>query len=94
LGDGPWFDGEHFSIVDAVFGPVFRYFDTFERIGDFAFFAATPRVTAWRRRLAQRASVRDAVADDYDACLLAFLRRRGSALSARIAARDIASLTG
>jgi glutathione S-transferase len=93
LGDGPWFDGERFSIVDAVFGPVFRYFDTFECIGDFAFFAATPRVTAWRRRLAQRASVRDAVADDYDARLLAFLRRRGSALSARIAARDTASLT-
>src|SRR3977135_3643833 len=21
----PWFDGEHFSLVDAVFGPVFRY---------------------------------------------------------------------
>src|SRR3954468_18104844 len=23
---GPWFDGERFSLVDAVFGPVFRYF--------------------------------------------------------------------
>src|SRR5258708_21801644 len=23
----PWFDGEDFSLVDAVFGPVFRYFD-------------------------------------------------------------------
>ena len=23
----PWFDGEKFSLVDAVFGPVFRYFD-------------------------------------------------------------------
>src|ERR1700716_1001913 len=22
---GPWFDGEKFSLVDAVFGPVFRY---------------------------------------------------------------------
>jgi glutathione S-transferase len=93
MGQGPWFDGERFSIVDAVFGPVFRYFDTFERIGDFAFFAAMPKLSAWRRRLAQRASVRDAVADDYDACLLAFLRRRGSALSARIAAHDAASLS-
>src|SRR3974390_2146178 len=24
---GPWFGGEIFSLVDAVFGPVFRYFD-------------------------------------------------------------------
>src|ERR1700738_5138669 len=23
----PWFDGESFSLVDALFGPVFRYFD-------------------------------------------------------------------
>src|SRR5262245_10609974 len=35
LGQGPWFAGEHFSLVDAVFGPVFRYFDAFDRIGDF-----------------------------------------------------------
>jgi glutathione S-transferase len=27
LGDGPYFAGEKFSVVDAVFAPVFRYFD-------------------------------------------------------------------
>jgi len=91
LRDGPWFDGTHFSIVDAVFGPAFRYFDTFERIGDFGFFDATPKVSAWRARLAQRVSVRDAVAADYDERLLQFLRRRGSALSARIAPRESAT---
>jgi glutathione S-transferase len=92
LHDGPWFDGAHFSIVDAVFGPVFRYFDAFERIGEFGFFDATPRLHAWRTKLAQRASVRDAVAADYDERLLQFLRQRGSALSARIAQRDAASV--
>jgi len=30
----PWFDGEDFSLVDAVFGPVFRYFDVFDEIAD------------------------------------------------------------
>jgi glutathione S-transferase len=30
LGDGSFFDGSAFSIVDAVFGTVFRYFDGFE----------------------------------------------------------------
>src|SRR3954454_4100243 len=35
----PWFDGEKFSLVDAVFGPVFRYFDTFDEIGDFGILA-------------------------------------------------------
>ena len=69
-------------------GPVFRYFDSFERIGDFGFFEATPKLRAWRARLAQRPSVRDAVAPDYDARLMQFLRQRGSALSARIAQRE------
>ena len=84
LGPGPYFDGERFSIVDAVFGPVFRYFDTFERISDFGFFAATPRVRAWRRALSLRSSVRRAVGADYDARLLEFIESRGSALSRRV----------
>ena len=46
LGRGPYFDGGRFGIVDAVFGPVFRYFDSFERIGDFAFFETTLKVRA------------------------------------------------
>lgn len=32
LGAGPYFDGDRFSIVDAAYAPVFRYFDTFDRI--------------------------------------------------------------
>jgi len=80
---GPWFDGERFGLVDAVFGPVFRYFDVFERIGDFGIFDDTPRVSAWRRELSMRPSVRAAVADDYGARLLQFLRSRGGALSAQ-----------
>jgi glutathione S-transferase len=75
-----------------VFGPVFRYFDTFERIGTFGFFDSAPNVSAWRARLAQRPSVRNAVAADYDQRLLAYLRARGSALSARIAQRDTISV--
>ena len=31
----PWFDGDEFSLVDAVFGPVFRYFDVFDGIAEF-----------------------------------------------------------
>jgi len=82
-GEGPWFDGARFGLVDAVFGPVFRYFDVFEQMADFGFFARTPRVSAWRQALAARPSVRDAVKADYGARLMQFLRSRGSALSAQ-----------
>lgn len=84
LGGGPWFAGEKFSIVDAVFGPVFRYFDVFDTIADFDVFDRTPKVRAWRRALAQRKSVQEAAPADYPARLAAFLKARNSALSARM----------
>jgi glutathione S-transferase len=81
LGPGPYFDGSGFSLVDAVFGPVFRYFDTFDRIGDFGILVGKPKVAGWREKLAARSSVRAAVAPDYDARLWAFLRARKSHIS-------------
>jgi glutathione S-transferase len=84
LGAGPYFSGERFSIVDAVFAPVFRYFDSFERSADFGFFEATPRLREWRAALAARESVRRAVAADYHERLLVFLESRDSALSCRM----------
>jgi glutathione S-transferase len=83
LGTGPYFAGERFSIVDAVFGPVFRYFDVFDEIADFGCFRDLPKVTAWRRQLAGRDSVRRAVRPEYPALLAQFIRERGSELSRR-----------
>lgn len=80
LGDGPWFAGDRFSLVDAAFAPVFRYFDTFDAIADFGIFARTPRVRAWREELATRPSVRAAVGADYGERLRAFLAERDAYL--------------
>jgi glutathione S-transferase len=73
LGDGPYFAGERFCLVDASFGPVLRYFDVFDGIIDRDIFSKTPKVRAWRRALAVRPSVRDAVSADYADRLRAFL---------------------
>jgi glutathione S-transferase len=82
---GPFFAGTRFGLVDAAFGPVFRYFDVFEAIDSgFAVFEGLPRVAAWRHALAARPSVRQAVAPDYAARLLGFIAGRGSALAARL----------
>jgi glutathione S-transferase len=77
----PWFDGEEFSLVDAVFGPVFRYFDVFDGIGDFGILAGKPKLTRWRASLAARPSVKSAVSADYPALLRDFLKRRNSWIS-------------
>jgi glutathione S-transferase len=76
-----WFDGENFSLVDAVFGPVFRYFDVFDEIADFGSLKGKPKLARWRKSLATRSSVREAVSSDYPTLLRAFIDRRKSWLS-------------
>ncbi|WP_315780606.1 glutathione S-transferase family protein [Bradyrhizobium sp. SZCCHNPS1003] len=80
LGEGPYFTGARFSLVDAVFAPIFRYFDVFDAYGDLGIFASTPKVRAWRDQLAQRPSVRTAVSVDYPQLLRAFLARHDAYL--------------
>ncbi|MFO1037089.1 MAG: glutathione S-transferase family protein [Geminicoccaceae bacterium] len=91
LGSGPWFAGDRFSIVDAVFAPAFRYFDVFDRIADLGVFAGLPKVRRWRAALAQRPSVRDAVVPDYEDRLLAFLKRQDGHLATLIAPTRVAA---
>jgi glutathione S-transferase len=78
LGSGPFFAGKDFSLVDAVFAPIFRYFDVFDALIDLSVFAATPKVRAWRTELARRPSVRSAVGADYPKLLHSFLVRHGA----------------
>ncbi len=87
LGTGPWFAGPHFSLVDAAFAPVFRYFDVLDQIGDFTILTGLPKVAAWRAALAARPSVRTAAPADYPARLARFLAARPSHLGALVAKR-------
>ena len=85
LGDGPWFAGGQFGLVDAAFAPVFRYFDAFDRIGAFGILDGQVALARWRSILGTRRSVQDAVGQDYAERLLVFLRTRGSHLSTLMA---------
>ena len=76
LGDGPWFGGESFGLVDAAFAPVFRYFDLFDWVLDHGILAGKPKLAAWQAALAARPSVAGAVAADYPEALAAFIVRR------------------
>ncbi|MBV8921852.1 glutathione S-transferase family protein [Bradyrhizobium sp.] len=80
LGAGPFFAGDGFSLVDAVFAPVFRYFDVFDDLADLGIFKETPKVRTWRAELAKRPSVRSAVGADYPELLRGFLIRHDAHL--------------
>lgn len=82
---GPFFAGECFTMVDAVFAPVFRYFEVFGALGVGGFLDGLPRVAAWREALAQRESVRAAVSEDYAQLLTQFIVERHSELSRQVA---------
>jgi glutathione S-transferase len=81
LGDGPYFAGASFTLVDAAFAPVFRYFDVFDRIADFGILRDRPKIAAWRKVLGARPSVLAAVAPDFQERLWSFMLKRKSHLS-------------
>ncbi|MCG8434211.1 MAG: glutathione S-transferase family protein [Gammaproteobacteria bacterium] len=90
LTNEPWFNGGTFSLVDAVYGPVFRYFDVINNYGDFGFFTDTPKLTAWRKHLSARSSVQTAVVTEYPELLHDFFLRRQSYLTQLIKERAAA----
>ena len=72
--------GEQFSLVDAAFAPLFRYFDLFEKFDDFQFVNFNPKVSQWREALAKCPSVVGAVSPDYLDNLADFVIARDSYL--------------
>ncbi|MEJ2397119.1 MAG: glutathione S-transferase N-terminal domain-containing protein [Gammaproteobacteria bacterium] len=77
LSDGPFFAGEAFGMVDAIYAPLFRIYRLIrahaglELIGE-----DMPGLAAWADRLLAHASVKDAVPDSFEADYLAFLHRQ------------------
>jgi glutathione S-transferase len=80
LNDGPYFSGENFSLVDAAFAPVFRYFDVIEMLSYIDFFVDVPKVRAWRNVLATRPSVQRAVSEGFPMRLLQFFAGKDSVI--------------
>ncbi|UWQ74172.1 glutathione S-transferase family protein [Leisingera sp. M658] len=77
---GPFFAGETFRLVDGVWGTIFRYFETFEAIGDFGLMPEASHMAVWRAAVMARASVREAPPEGYPARLMEFLCARHSHL--------------
>jgi glutathione S-transferase len=81
MGDGPFFAGAAFGMVDAVYAPLFRYFGIIDATVAHQVFDRLPRISAWRTALEARASVRDAVVEDYADLFLTHLRQQGALIA-------------
>lgn len=78
LGDGPYFAGKDFGMVDAVYAPLFRYFGSIDSGAAHKIFEDLPRVSSWREALAVRPSVKSAVVEDYEERFREHLRQQGA----------------
>lgn len=85
LDNGPFFSGDRFRIIDAVYGPIFRYFDVLDSVMDLDLSREAEKVQRWHSHLRSRESVRQAVTVDYPERLLTFIQNRGSYMSTLIA---------
>jgi glutathione S-transferase len=74
LGDGPYFAGPRFGLVDAAFAPAFRQIAALDSAARTGLLDGLPGLEHWSRSLAARPSVREAVPDGYVARYLASLR--------------------
>lgn len=81
LGDGPYFLGRNFSLVDAAFGPIMRYFDIFDAWIDFGLFRDRPALQLWRIALANRASVRDSAVPGFEQQFIDYLIKKDNHFS-------------
>ena len=78
IGDGPWFNGETFTLCDTAFAPLFRQDSVAGGKLSVLDAAETPKTAAWAERLLALPEVRDSVVDEFEDLFLAALRKNGS----------------
>jgi len=78
LGDGPWFNGDEFSLADTAFAPLFRQNSVAQNRLSVIDPTSMPKVTAWAERLLALPEVRESVVDDFEELYLAVMKKNGS----------------
>lgn len=89
LQQGPYFSGSRFSLVDAAFGPVFRYVGVLGRVFACGPFDSLPKVMHWQDAVMQRRSVQTAVSPDYAEQLKRLLISHGGIIGQRLADHEL-----
>jgi glutathione S-transferase len=75
--DGPYFNGDSISLVDAAYAPFFQRFCFVDAKLNTGLFEKFPRVKAWCDALLSTDQVTGSVSDAFEADFVANLKRRG-----------------
>ncbi len=82
----PFFNGDKFAIIDAVYAPVFRFHIALAQYNDFGFFDDRPQLCLWRDTLLSYDAVIKSVPEDYANELDVYLRKQDSIFSSKMKA--------
>jgi len=74
LGDGPYFNGDTFSLVDTAFAPAFKHLSILEAIVPLDLYSTLPKITRWKHSLLQRQSVQTSVVDNFESLYHEYLK--------------------
>ena len=78
VGDGPYFSGNEFTLLDAAYAPLFMRFELLkkqtEELEDFL----PSKLESWAKALASRPSVINSVTEDFEQNYLSFFKSKGS----------------
>ena len=86
LGEGPWFNGEQFSLADTAFAPLFRQDCVADNQLSVIDPKSMPKVAAWARRLLALPEVRNSVVEEFEDLYLQAMQKNGSYSLNRLAA--------
>ena len=75
--DGPYFNGDQLSLVDASYAPFLQRFSLVEKILQTGLLSAYPRIQQWTDALLANDCVKNSVAPEFQEVFQEGLRRRG-----------------
>ena len=78
LGEGPWFNGEQFTLADTAFAPLFTHLAVGGEKFNMIDANRTPRVAAWSKRLMDLPAVQSSVVGEFEQLYLAALEKANS----------------
>lgn len=81
LGEGPFFNGADFSLVDAAYAPMLMRLDLLGRYAPVLFTERLPKLVRWSEALLKLPAVNDSVVADFPQLYEALIRRRKGYLS-------------
>ena len=82
--EGEYYNGENFSMIDAVYAPIFLYQQQIAKHKDYEIFDDAVNVKAWGERLLKRPSVINSVPDSYQDDMDKYLKNLDSILGQEI----------